>query len=164
MNELEKHEYELLPQEKEELPEHEDAGRIVSDIHKHVVLNEVKTNKSLQDKFIGQARRTVEHELDTLNQESILKRQRVTYDVNREACRLYGIEHMPPLWQVWLMKIGAGFWFLIYWVFATLTIAPINIFFKGIKTFIRNNILVLLLAILCYLIIVVGIPLFIRLI
>ena len=141
----------------------EDAGKLVSDAHKHAIINEVKTNKDLQEKFIGQARRTVENELDAINQESILKRHKVTYDVNREVCRVYGVDEHVPLWQVWLMKIGAGFWFLIYWVFATFTIAPINIFFKGIKTFIKNNFIVLLFAIICYLIIVVGIPLIISL-
>ena len=60
------------------------------------------------------------------------------------------------------MKIGAGAWFIIYWLFSTLTIAPINIFFKGIKAFIKNNFIVFVFAVMCYLIIVVGIPLLIK--
>ena len=55
-----------------------------------------------------------------------------------------------------------GCWFIIYWLFATLTIAPINIFFKGIKAFIKNNYIVFIFALICYLVIVVGIPLLIK--
>ncbi len=39
MNKLENYQNELLPQAEEELPLDEDAGKLVSDIHKHAIIN-----------------------------------------------------------------------------------------------------------------------------
>lgn len=145
-----------------ELPSINSTEKLISDIHKNAIISEVNNNKDIQKEFIEQAKKTVGNELYSINQENILKKQKATYDVNKEACRVYGIDEHVPSWQIHLMKIGSGCWFIIYWVFATLTIAPINIFFKGIKAFINNNYIVFLFAVICYLVIVIGIPLLIK--
>lgn len=106
----------------------------------------------------------MDNELYSIHQENISRRQKTTYDANKEACNLYGIDDRVPLWQIKLMRFGASIWFLIYWIFASLTIAPINLFVRGIRSFIKNSFVVFLIAILCYLIIVIGIPLIISLI
>ncbi len=131
---------------------------LIESIHKSAIVSEVKNNKEIQSKFIEQAKKTVNDELETLNQVNQTKKQIVTFKANKEACKLYGIDEHVPLWQVKLMKIGSGFWFIIYFIFASLTIAPVNMFFKGINSFIKNNVLVFIFALLCYLIILLGIP------
>jgi len=146
-----------------ELPSINSTEKLVNEIHRSAIISEVNNNKDIQEKFIEQARKSVGNELYSINQENITRKQKTTYNANQEACRLYGIDEYVPLWQVSLMKLGASIWFIIYFLFATVTIAPINMFFKGIKSFIKNNFLVFLIAILCYLLIVVGIPLLIRL-
>ena len=145
-----------------ELPSINSSEKLINDIHKNAIISEVNNNKDIQKEFIEQARKTVGNELYSINQENILKKQKVSYDVNKEACRVYGIDEQVPSWQIQLMKLGSGCWFIIYWLFATLTIAPINIFFKGIKAFIKNNYIVFIFALICYLVIVVGIPLLIK--
>jgi hypothetical protein len=150
-------------QNDDELPSINTTGNLINDIHKSAIISEVKNNKDIQEGFIEQARKTVGNELFSINQENILRKQKTTYDANKEACRLYGIDGLVPLWQIQLMKFGTSFWFLIYWLFATLTIAPINIFFQGLKPFIKNNILVFVFSMICYLLIVLGVPLLISL-
>lgn len=146
-----------------DLPSINSSENLIGDIHKTAIINEVKNNKTIQDKFIEQAHKSIENELYSINQETIKNMQQKTYDANREACIVYGIDVDVPIWQIRLMKIGAYFWFVVYWIFATLTICPINIFFKGLKSFIKNNIIVFILAVICYLLIVIGIPLLISL-
>ena len=146
------------------LPSVKDTKELIDDLHKSAIVSEVKNNQDIQDKFVSQARKSVGNELYSINQENVSRRQKTTYDANREACKLYGIDEHVPLWQIRLMKFGSSIWFIVYWIFATLTIAPINIFFKGIKSFIKNSFLVFIIAVLCYLIIVIGIPLIISLI
>lgn len=153
----------LFSVQENELPSIDSPEKLIGDLHKSAILSEVRNNKTIQDKFIEQAKKTVGNELDSINQENIFRRQKTTYDANKEACRIYGVDDHVPLWQVRIMKVGASFWFIIYWLFASFTIAPVNIFFKGINTFIKNNIIVFLFAILCYLIIIIGIPIFISL-
>ena len=146
-----------------ELPSINSTGKLIEDIHRNAIISEVSNNKNIQDKIIEQAKKTVDNELNTLDQETIIRRQKITYDANKEACLMYGINEHVPLWQIKLMRVGTGFWFILYWIFSTLTIVPLNVFFKGIKTFIKNNFIVFILSVLCYLIIVVGIPLLISL-
>lgn len=162
MNDLKRQEISNMikfEQEKIELPE---TKKMIEEIHKTAIISEVNENQAIKSKFIEQAQRTVDNELESINQENITRRQKTTYDANKEACRNYGIDESVPLWQIKFMKIGSGIWFIIYWVFATLTIAPINIFFKGIKSFIKTSWVVFIFALICYLIIVVGIPLMIK--
>lgn len=82
---------------------------------------------------------------------------------NKDVCKNYGYDYeTTEPWKVRFMKAGSAFWFVIYFIFASITICPINIFFKGISSFIKSSWLVLVLAILSYLLIVVGIPLIMK--
>lgn len=148
----------------DELPSVNRTKNLIGDIHRFSIVNEVKTNDQIKSKFIKQAQKTVNNELYSINQENTTRKQMVTYDANHEACKIYGINNHVPLWQIRLMKIGASFWFVIYFIFATLTIAPINVFFSGIKHFIKNSVIVFVFALICYLLIVALIPILIRLI
>ena len=160
MNDLKREEINnLLVKKTETLPE---TKVIIDGLHKTAIMSEVSSNEEIKTRFIEQAHRTVDNELESINQENITRRQKTTYDANKEACKNYGIDDSVPLWQIKLMKFGSGIWFIIYWIFATLTIAPINIFFKGIKSFVKNSYVVFVFAFICYLVIVVGIPLLIK--
>lgn len=165
MNDLKRQEINDLikfEQEKEKKIELPETKKMIEEIHKSAIISEVNTNEAIKNKFVSQAQRTVDNELESINQENISRRQKTTYDANKEACKNYGIDDSVPLWQIRLMKFGSGVWFVIYWIFATLTIAPINIFFKGIKAFIKTSWIVFIFALICYLIIVAGIPLLIK--
>jgi len=139
------------------------AKKLVGQLHDAAVMETVKIDEDIQTKFKSQAKKSIETELDVIDQELKTREQVATYNANDEACKIYGINNAVPTWQIKLMRVGSGFWFIIYWVFATLTIAPINVFFKGIKAFIKNTYVVFIFALLSYLIIVVGIPILIKL-
>lgn len=120
-----------------------------------VVQEDEETRKMLLDS----AKETVKNEFKGMEQKSLVKKQEATYDANSEACRNYGIDKAVPLWQIKIMKIGSAFWFMIYFIVATFTVAPIMVFFKGIKSFIKQTWLAVIFAIITYLIFAVVIPL-----
>ncbi|MDR4968962.1 MAG: hypothetical protein RG740_05040 [Acholeplasmataceae bacterium] len=158
--------FDLVNQKKQEItkqePKDSETRSIIEDLHKAAILSEVQNNEEITTKFYEQARKTVDNELDSIHQENVSRRQKTTYDANKEACKNYGIDDTVPTWQVKMMRAGSAVWFVIYFIFATLTIAPLMVFFRGINTFIKNTYIVLLVAFLCYLLIVVGIPLIIN--
>lgn len=139
-----------------------DAKGIVTQLHDSAVIKTVQSDEHIQKKFINQAHKTINSELSSIDQEIKTRQQSTTYNANEEACRNYGIDKHVPVWQIKLMKLGSGFWFVIYWLFASVTIAPLNVFFKGISAFVKNSYLVFIFALICYLAIVVGIPLIIK--
>ena len=139
-----------------------DAKSIVTHLHDSAVIKTVESDVNIQKKFVDQAHKSINTELSSIDQEIKARHQVATYNANEEACRNYGIDKHVPTWQIRLMKIGSGFWFIIYWLFASVTIAPLNVFFKGINSFIKNSYVVFIFALICYLAIVVGIPLIIK--
>ena len=150
------------PPAKNDVVTESNSENIVNKIHDAAVVGIVKTDEGIQKKFTDQAKKTVEGELNVIDQKTKKRQQEASYDANAEACNNYGIDKDVPLWQIKLMKLGSAFWFIVYWLFASVTIAPLNIFFKGLKAFIKSGWLVFILALICYLLIVVGIPLLIK--
>jgi len=143
---------------KQELEKKNEAQEVVGEIHKAAIVKAVLEDEVIRNEIVTQAMKTIGYELKALNQENITRTQKATYDANKEACKNYGIDDSVPTWQIKLMKVGSGFWFVIYFIFASFTIAPINVIFTGIQSFIKSQWLVLVLAVLCYLIIVAVIP------
>lgn len=156
-------EFITTPSKVEKKEDKPDAHEIIRDLHNTAIIAQVQNDEETKQKFLDQAKDSVENELETLKQENINSRQQATYNANEEACKNYGVDKSVPLWQIRLMKFGSGLWFIVYWIFATVTICPVSVFFKGIKTFIKQTWLVFVLALLAYLLIVVGIPLIIAL-
>ena len=154
-----KKEKEIMEKEevlKKEVPE---STQIVRAMHSEAIIETVKNNENLQEKFVKNAERTVENELLSIEQENKSRLQETTYNANEDACSNYGISNHVPVWQINMMKVGSYFWFVIYWIFASLTIVPLNVFMKGFKYFIKNNIIVFIFSFIAYILIAIGIPL-----
>lgn len=155
-NPFEKKEVAVTPSQDPSKPE-----QLVHDMHEAAMVEQVKNDETIQKKILDQATKTIDHEIKKIESRGESEVQQAVYDANKEACFNYGVSESVPQWQVRLMRIGSGFWFVVYFIFASLTIAPVNIFFRGIKSFIKNNVVVFIFAIVCYVLIVVGIPLLI---
>lgn len=135
-----------------------DTDELIKEIHKQAVVKVITEDNEVKKNLLEKAKSTVINEFEALEQEKITKKQEHTYNANEEACKSYGIDKAVPLWQVKLMRAGHAFWFVIYFIVASVSIAPINVFFKGIKSFIKNTWLSLIFSIAAYLIITVLIP------
>ena len=139
------------------------TAEMIEKMHQAAILKQVQTDEETNKKFMDQAKKTVENQLDTIDKENVAHRQQATYIANREACRCYGIEEAVPLWQIRMMRFGHSIWFIIYWLFATVTICPINVFVTGINAFIKRTWLSIIIAILIYLIFAVALPILLNL-
>lgn len=141
------------------------ASDVVKALQNKEVMAVVTTDEQIKTKVREEAKNIIHTELDTETQKRNVENAQAHLERNKYACSVYGVEENCPIWQQKLMKAGAGFWFCIYWVIATLTIAPIVIFAGKLATILRKNWIGWLLAVLFYVIIVVlivGTPILIE--
>lgn len=134
------------------------AGEMVTEIFKQGVVHTVSNDQEVQKKILDTAKGVVSDKVDALKQQSTKEVQVSTFDANRDACENYGIEKDVPIWKINMMKAGSAIWFVIYFIFASLTVAPITIFLKGLSGAIKKIWLAAIVAILFYLLIAVGVP------
>lgn len=135
-----------------------EAAKLIGDAHKQAIVATIQNKEEVQERVLNQAEKSIDNELKSLEQENIQRLQKTTYDANKEACSNYGINNDVPLWQINLMRMGSAVWFVIYWIVASLIICPINVFCKGLKAFIKQGWLVLIIGVILYLVIAVGVP------
>lgn len=138
------------------------AGEMVTEIFKQGVVHTVANDQEVQKKILDTAKGVVGDKVDALKQQSLKEVQASTFDANRDACENYGIERDVPIWKINMMKVGSAFWFIIYFIFATLTVAPITIFLKGLSGAIKKVWLAAVVAVLFYLLLAVGVPLLVH--
>lgn len=131
---------------------------IIDTLKKAAVVNEVQNDDKTKNDIMKHAHKTIANRLEEISAKNSKDAQVAYFEANKDACVCYGIERQVPIWQTRLMKFGHSFWFFIYWVVATLTICPVNVFAKGLKAFFKHSWLAITLAILLYLFIAFGIP------
>lgn len=140
------------------------AADVVQALQNREIMAVANTDEQVKDKLNANAKDIIQTHTQTIAQDTKRENQEANYRVNRFACKIYGVDESCPLWQQRLMKIGAAFWFIIYWLFASLTIVPINTFLQMVGNIIKNNFCKWLLSILFYailLFIAVGVPILI---
>ena len=136
----------------------EAVGEMVTDIFKQGVVHVVANDAEIQERIIGTAKKAVEDKVDAISDQTTKEAQVSAYDANSDACENYGIMKDVPKWKINMMRAGSAFWFIIYFIFASLTVAPITIFVKGLVGVIKQVWLAVVVAILFYLVVAVGIP------
>jgi len=137
--------------------------KLVKDLHDAGLIKIVENDEAVQEVILKQAHKSIENELLIIDSQGKKATQDAVYDVNKEACENYGIDKSVPGWQVKMMRAGSAFWFVIYWLVASLTVVPIVVINKGLKVVIKKVWLTAALTGLFYLIFAVGIPLLITL-
>lgn len=132
---------------------------VVNNLFGQAVVQTVATDTGLQENILNTAKQVVTDKADAIGDKAKLERQKSAFDISKDACENYGITKDVPLWKVKMMRAGSAFWFIIYFIIASVTVAPITIFLKGLKGSIKQIWLAVVLAVVFYLLIVVGIPL-----
>lgn len=136
----------------------EAVGEMVTDIFKQGVVHVVANDQQVQEKILDTAKKAVEDKVEAISDQTTKEAQVSAYDANSDACQNYGIMKDVPKWKINMMKAGSAFWFIIYFIFASLTVAPITIFVKGLVGVIKQVWIAVVVAILFYLVVAVGIP------
>lgn len=126
---------------------------VIQALQNRELLSVANNDDSVKDKLNANAKDIIETESDTLAKDAKLKNLHANFKMNKFACGIYGVDESCPIWQQRLMKIGAAFWFIIYWLFASITIVPINTFLQMVGNIVKNNFCKWMLTILFYIII-----------
>lgn len=128
-----------------------DASKVVQAVTNQATLTLVEQDEQVAKKVEDTAKKIIDSHITEQN-------NKAQFDVNKNACEIYGVEKSVPAWQQNMMKIGAGFWFVIYFIVASITIAPISTFtFKLVNVF-KKTWIAIAVAVIAYLVIVFGIP------
>ena len=135
------------------------AGEMVNTVFEQGVVHVVSTNEGVQNQILDTAEKVVRNKAEAIANQTTKEAQISALEVNRDACENYGVSKDVSLWKVGLMKAGSAFWFVVYFIIASLTIAPITVFMKGLLGSVKKIWLAIIIAIVFYLFIVVGIPL-----
>ena len=140
------------------------ARQVVTALQNKELIDIVTNDEEIKTKVREGAKEIIHTELDTEKQIRNTENAQAHLERNRYACSVYGVDENCPKWQQKLMAAGAGFWFCIYWLIATLTITPIVVFAGKLATILKKNWIGYLLAVLFYVIIIAlitGTPIFI---
>lgn len=141
------------------------AADVVQALQNREIMTVAETDGQIKDKLNANAKDIIQTQTQTIAKDAKLENQHANYKVNKFACKIYGVDESCPIWQQQLMKIGAAFWFIIYWLFASITIVPVHMFMQMVGNIIRNNFCKGLLAVLFYVIILfltVGTPIILK--
>lgn len=135
-----------------------DSSALINAAHNQKIMTAMQ-DPLIDKKLTEGAKDYIENKVEAKVAEGKKENQDAKYDLRKEACENYGKNASCPMWQQNMMVIGDAFWFLFYWIVASVTICPIMIFSKGIKGVIKISWLSWILAAIIYLLIAVAIPL-----
>lgn len=133
---------------------------VVHDLFSAAVVSTVKNDESVRNKITDTAKQVITNKTEAIKHDSEKEHTASFFGANESACAIFGYDDQTtPKWQVRMMKFGAAVWFVIYYILALFTVAPVMVFMNGLTKIIKKHWASMLLAILFYLIIIVGIPL-----
>lgn len=134
------------------------TGETINALKNKEVMNLFKTDDEIKNKITESAKQDIQDNIDINNQDNKNKKAKKKFEGNKEACKIYGVEDTVPLWQQALMSIGSAFWFVIYFIVATLTIAPISTFTMKLNTIFKKMWVSIVLAVVIYVAVVLTLP------
>ena len=134
---------------------------MVNVLKTQTVANLITTDQEVIDSVTQNSKDEISDALETSNTESKTQKAEAKFNSNKEACKVYGVEKTVPLWQQRLMVFGSSIWFVIYFIVATFTIAPIATFALKLNVIFKHLWVAILVAVLLYLFFAVGLPLII---
>lgn len=138
----------------------EKVGEVVSNIFSAAVVATVQNDDDVKNKITDTAKQVIANKTEALKHESAKEHTASFFGANESACAIFGYDDKTtPKWQVRMMKFGAAIWFIIYYILALFSVAPIMVFMNGLSKIIKKHWASMMLAIIFYLVIAVGIPL-----
>lgn len=120
------------------------------------------TDKEVAKKMDDNAKKLIDNQLEATENEAVTKNQESFSRRHKTATKMYGYPDdgdPRPKWQTTMMKVGADFWFIVYFIVATVTVCPLSVFFDVFKAIFKKGWLAMVVAIITYLVITIALPL-----
>ena len=134
------------------------TGEMVTALKNKEILNIFETDDDVKKEITESAKQDIHDNIDINKQDTKNKKAKKKFEGNKEACKIYGVEDTVPLWQQALMSVGSAFWFIIYFIVATVTIAPISTFTMKLNTIFKKMWVSIVLAVVIYVAVVLTLP------
>ena len=96
------------------------------------------------------AKKNITTHMETQKLKTQKKLDDAVFDSAKNACRVYGVESTVPRWQQTLMRVGSSFWFVIYFIIASVSIAPISTFALKLSVIFKKMWVAIVVAVLVY--------------
>lgn len=116
--------------------------------------NDEATQKQIEE----HTKQEIADQLDIDKDKTANTKAKTKFEGNEEACKVYGVEKSVPLWQQKMMSIGAGIWFVIYFIFASFTVAPLSTFALKLNVIFKKMWVSIAVAIGIYVVCAILIP------
>lgn len=142
---------------------HTEVSDVVKAFQNHKTMQLIQENEEIKSSVEESSRDVIKSTIEVVKNENKEKVTESHHNLNKTACDMYGFKTARPMWQQKLMVWGASFWFVIYFIIASITVCPLRVFFDVFKNIFKHAWLAGLVAGLIYLAITVGIPLLTRL-
>lgn len=138
----------------------EESKTLITQVFDQAKMAVIQNDDVIKDEILQNAKKDIKTEVQTLSTQTSIKNKNANYERNKEACKLFGFKDNSNVenWQQRLMVWGYNFWFVIYYVLAFPTIAPITFLFSKIQGCIKQTWLSISLAILVYAMVSIGLP------
>lgn len=135
--------------------------QLVDGMFQQAVVHTVANDDEVKQSILDTAKEVVGDKVETISNQSKVEKKKSKFLLFNDDCSNYGIDEAVAGWKVKLMAVGSAFWFIIYFIIASVTVAPITIFMKGLLGAVKKIWLAILLAVVFYLLLGVGLPLLI---
>ena len=113
------------------------TGKIVSGIQQTAIIHQVQTNEEVQKKVLVNAEMTLLDELEIRRKEQQTRVQNATFDTIKDAAENLGIATGRPLWQLRIAQGISAVWFVIWALVASVSLTPITVILKGVRTMVK---------------------------
>lgn len=134
------------------------ANEMINAVTNKTTLDLVTNDEETKKKIVEHSKQQINNEIEINNNKAESDKIETKFKCNKEACKTYGVVDAVPLWQQRMMVVGYSIWFVIYFIVATFTIAPISIFAQKLTNIFVKSWLSILVAVVLYLAVVIGIP------
>ena len=134
------------------------ATDVVRAVQNKKTMELIETDESVKGKVEENAKHVIEDSMKVVANESKERLNKSHFDLHKTASKMYGFKEERPLWQQKMMVIGSSIWFVIYFIIASFTVCPLQVFFDVLHNIFKKGWLTMIIAIIMYLAVFGGLP------
>lgn len=136
------------------------AGELVESAFNQAIVHKVTTDESVQNELLESAGKVIKNKTETLKARADLEDKTAYFNNKKGACECFGYnETTTEKWAVKVMSFWHNIMTAIWLLIGFFTFAPITFVAKKITVIFKKTWVAITLAVILYLLFVVGVPL-----
>lgn len=148
------------PAEKQSTTGKDTAGELVESAFNQAIVHKVTTDENVQNELLESAEKVIKNKTDTLKARADLEDKTAFFNNKKGACECFGYnETTTEKWAVKVMSFWHNIMTAIWLLIGFFTFAPVTFVAKKITVIFKKTWVAITIAIILYLLFVVGMPL-----